>query len=179
MILDEVLSVGDAKFREKSLDRMKTLLDQDVSVLFVSHTLQQVRDLCNKAIWLENGRVMMQGPVDEVCDSYERSVLLKEKIYVKKSDPMKNDAKVPLDKDIILTFNEPIKIGSNWVELLSANRVSVPLEKYVEGNKLTIKHPILQPGMRYNLHLHTGCYEDMEGNKVNTYSTGFTTEVKK
>jgi ABC-type polysaccharide/polyol phosphate transport system ATPase subunit len=178
MILDEVLSVGDAKFREKSLERMKTLLDQDVSVLFVSHTLQQVRDLCNKAIWLENGRVIMQGLVDEVCDSYERSVLLKEKIYVKSSNPKKNDAKVPVDKDIILTFNAPIKVGTNWIELLSANRVSVPLEKYVDGDKLIIKHPVLQPGMRYNLHLHTGCFEDMEGNKVNTHSTGFTTELK-
>lgn len=74
LILDEVLSVGDAKFREKSEQRMKSLLNKDVTVLFVSHSLDQVRNLCNKALWLENGKLVMQGSVEEVSASYEESI---------------------------------------------------------------------------------------------------------
>jgi ABC-type polysaccharide/polyol phosphate transport system ATPase subunit len=71
MILDEVLSVGDAKFRSKSMDRMKSMLDADVTVLFVSHGLGQVRNVCDQVIWLEHGEIVAQGPTKEICDQYE------------------------------------------------------------------------------------------------------------
>ncbi len=74
LILDEVLSVGDAKFQEKCEKKMQSFMDKDVTVLFVSHTIQQVRDLCNKAIWLDKGKLIMQGNVDEVCDEYYKSI---------------------------------------------------------------------------------------------------------
>ena len=74
LILDEVLSVGDAKFKEKSENRMKSLLNQDVTVLFVSHSIDQVKRLCNKAIWLEKGKLVMQGSVEEVSEKYEQSI---------------------------------------------------------------------------------------------------------
>ena len=74
LILDEVLSVGDAKFQEKSRKKMESLFDGQVTLLFVSHSVEQVRNLCNKAIWLEKGQLIMQGPVDEVCDKYINSL---------------------------------------------------------------------------------------------------------
>jgi ABC-2 type transport system ATP-binding protein len=74
LILDEVLAVGDAKFRQKSQARMQSLLNKDTTVLFVSHSLGQVKKLCNKAIWLEKGKIVAQGPVGEVCDGYEKSI---------------------------------------------------------------------------------------------------------
>ncbi len=74
LILDEVLSVGDAKFQEKCEKKMESFMDKDVTVLFVSHTIQQVRDLCNKAIWLDKGKLIMSGDVDEVCDEYYKSI---------------------------------------------------------------------------------------------------------
>jgi ABC-type polysaccharide/polyol phosphate transport system ATPase subunit len=74
LILDEILSVGDAKFQEKSEKRMKSFINKDVTVLFVSHSAEQVRKLCNKAIWLEKGKLIMQGNVDEVCDKYLESM---------------------------------------------------------------------------------------------------------
>jgi ABC-2 type transport system ATP-binding protein len=76
LILDEILSVGDAKFKEKSEKRMKSFLNKEVTVLFVSHSIEQVRSLCNKAIWIEKGKLIMQGPVDEVCDKYMESIKL-------------------------------------------------------------------------------------------------------
>ena len=77
LIVDEVLSVGDAKFQEKSREKMNSLLDEDATVLFVSHSTQQVRNICNRAIWLDKGELITQGSVNEVCDAYEKFIHLK------------------------------------------------------------------------------------------------------
>lgn len=74
LILDEVLSVGDAKFRKKSEKKIKSMFDEGVTVLFVSHSLEQVKRLCDKAILLENGRIIAGGTVKEVSDIYEEKV---------------------------------------------------------------------------------------------------------
>ena len=72
LIVDEVLSVGDAKFQQKSREKMNSLLDEDATVLFVSHATQQVRIICNKAIWLHQGELIAEGSAEEVCDLYEK-----------------------------------------------------------------------------------------------------------
>lgn len=74
LILDEVLSVGDAKFRKKSEKRIKEMFDKGITVLFVSHSLPQVRSLCTRAIWLEGGHVVEDGPVEEVADHFEQVI---------------------------------------------------------------------------------------------------------
>lgn len=70
LILDEVLSVGDAGFRKKSEAKMKEIIDGGAITLFVSHSLPQVRQVCNKALWIEKGRQMAFGEVNEICDQY-------------------------------------------------------------------------------------------------------------
>ncbi|MHC1724272.1 MAG: ABC transporter ATP-binding protein [Aminipila sp.] len=70
LIVDEILSVGDENFQNKSRARMMELMSGGTTVLFVSHSLEQIRDMCDKVIWLENGQVKMMGKTDEVCDSY-------------------------------------------------------------------------------------------------------------
>lgn len=74
LILDEVLSVGDAKFRKKSEKKIMDMFDKGVTVLFVSHSLDQVKKLCNKAIILEHGKVIADGGIDEVAKVYEELV---------------------------------------------------------------------------------------------------------
>lgn len=74
LILDEVLSVGDVKFRKKSEKRIKEMFDKGITVLFVSHNLTQVRSLCTRAIWLEKGQVVEDGPVEEVTEHFEKKV---------------------------------------------------------------------------------------------------------
>jgi len=74
LIVDEVLSVGDAKFRIKSEKKIQSMFDNGVTVLFVSHNTPQVRKLCDKAILLEKGKVIAQGEADEVCDIYDALV---------------------------------------------------------------------------------------------------------
>ncbi|HAH17993.1 ABC transporter ATP-binding protein [Eubacterium uniforme] len=71
LILDEVLSVGDAKFRRKCEKKMQGMFDKGVTVLFVSHSIEQVKNLCNKAILLDHGRLIAQGDIEEVAAVYE------------------------------------------------------------------------------------------------------------
>ena len=71
LILDEVLSVGDAKFRKKSEQKIMSMFDKGVTVLFVSHSLEQVQRLCNKAILLESGQIIASGTVEDVSKIYE------------------------------------------------------------------------------------------------------------
>ena len=71
LIVDEVLSVGDFHFQEKCEQRMAEMMSGGTTLLFVSHNTRQVRALCRKAAWLDKGRLMMYGDVDEVCDAYE------------------------------------------------------------------------------------------------------------
>ncbi|NFO04762.1 ABC transporter ATP-binding protein [Clostridium botulinum] len=71
LIVDEVLSVGDGRFRKKSEDRMLELIKSNATVLFVSHSLSQIRRLCTKVVWLEKGQVKMVGDTKKVCDAYE------------------------------------------------------------------------------------------------------------
>jgi len=70
LILDEVLSVGDAKFRKKCEQKIMDMFDQGVTVLFVSHSEQQVKNLCTKGILLEHGKLTASGTVDEVIAKY-------------------------------------------------------------------------------------------------------------
>lgn len=74
LILDEVLSVGDAKFRKKSEKKIQSMFDSGVTVLFVSHSLEQVRRLCNKALILEKGRLTAYGSMEEVTAEYEAKI---------------------------------------------------------------------------------------------------------
>ena len=71
LILDEVLSVGDAKFRRKCEKKMQGMFYHGVTVLFVSHSLDQVKRLCNKAILLEHGQLIAKGDIDDVAEVYE------------------------------------------------------------------------------------------------------------
>ena len=73
LIVDEILAVGDADFQEKSKKRMLELMGGGTTVLFVSHSLPQIREMCNKAIWLEHGQMKLCGDVQTVCDAYETS----------------------------------------------------------------------------------------------------------
>lgn len=70
LIVDEILAVGDAHFQQKSLERMKALIGGGATVLLVSHSIQQIRELCTQVLWLERGTVQMVGQPKEVCEAY-------------------------------------------------------------------------------------------------------------
>ena len=70
LILDEVLSVGDAKFRKKSEKKVTDMFANDVTVLFVSHSMDQVKRICNKAIILDHGKMVAFGGIEEMSEQY-------------------------------------------------------------------------------------------------------------
>ena len=71
LILDEVLSVGDARFRQKSEAKIMNMFDKGTTVVFVSHNTDQVRRICNRAILLQKGQIIAQGTTEEVCAIYD------------------------------------------------------------------------------------------------------------
>lgn len=70
LIIDEVLGVGDVNFKKKSSDKIRSLMDKGTTVLLVSHSIPQIRQLCDKAIWIDQGRIVEIGEVNEVCNHY-------------------------------------------------------------------------------------------------------------
>ena len=74
LVADEILAVGDAAFQAKSKARMMELMHGGTTVLFVSHDLGQIREMCDKALWLEHGEVKMLGEAAAVCDAYQTAV---------------------------------------------------------------------------------------------------------
>ncbi len=74
LILDEVLSVGDAKFRKKSEKKLLDMMDTGTTVLFVSHNIEQVKRICNKALILEHGKLVTYGDMPEVVARYEEMI---------------------------------------------------------------------------------------------------------
>lgn len=71
LIVDEILSVGDFQFQEKCEERIKGIIESGATVIFVSHTLNQVEKLCNRVLWLKKGEMQMLGPTDQVCYAYK------------------------------------------------------------------------------------------------------------
>jgi len=72
LIIDEVLSVGDEAFQRKCISRMHEIIKEAATLLFVSHSNDTVKQLCEKAIWLRKGEIVMSGTSTEVCDAYSK-----------------------------------------------------------------------------------------------------------
>ena len=71
LIVDEILAVGDEAFQRKSRQRMLELMGGVTTVLFVSHSLDQIREMCDRVLWLDHGQIKMLGETKEVCDAYQ------------------------------------------------------------------------------------------------------------
>ena len=89
LILDEVLGVGDITFREKSREKLQSLMASNTTVLLVSHSIREIRNICDKAIWIEKGRVRAVGEVDAICDEYEDEAQNVSKEKTKKLKPQR------------------------------------------------------------------------------------------
>ena len=73
LIVDEILSVGDLNFQNKSENKMRSLISGGTTVLYVSHSIKSIESLCDRVVWLEHGKVVMVGKTDEVCKAYYES----------------------------------------------------------------------------------------------------------
>lgn len=119
IILDEVLSVGDARFKEKSEKKILSLMKDDVTVLFVSHNIRQVKNICNKAVIIDKGTLVAQGDVDEVCAVYQKMLNAgKQSTY----DVVSNDLPAP---QVSITLNEKGKPKLKWKPVDGAHRYQI------------------------------------------------------
>lgn len=73
LIIDEILAVGDIKFKKKSSEKIQSMMKDGVTVLLVSHSILQIKKICDKCIWIENGKIVMEGETKKVCDAYVKS----------------------------------------------------------------------------------------------------------
>lgn len=78
LLIDEVLAVGDANFQEKSKEALVAFRRSGKSMLFVSHSAPAVREMCDRAIWIDHGSVIMQGRVDDVLDAYQGRAVMQQ-----------------------------------------------------------------------------------------------------
>ena len=74
LIVDEILSVGDAAFQQKSENKMKSMIGGGTTVLFVSHSIEQIKKLCTKVVWLDHGKIVEVGETKEICEKYKKSL---------------------------------------------------------------------------------------------------------
>ena len=89
LILDEVLGVGDITFRKKSKEKLKSLMESNTTVLLVSHSIPEIRSICDKAIWIEKGKVREIGEVNYICDKYTKEAKNASKEKTKKLKPQR------------------------------------------------------------------------------------------
>lgn len=75
LIVDEILSVGDIKFQEKSKNKMMSMIEGGTTVLYVSHSIDSIKQLCSKVIWLDHGKIVKMGNAKEICDEYYQKLM--------------------------------------------------------------------------------------------------------
>jgi len=104
LLVDEVLAVGDASFRQKSMNRIQSLLKRGTSIVFVSHNLWLVQAVCSRALYLDHGQVKYRGNTAEVIDFYDKALNEERarKFDKTQSAPSSSDAEVEITKVVIL-----------------------------------------------------------------------------
>ena len=75
LIVDEILSVGDIKFQEKSKNKMMSMIEGGTTVLYVSHSIESIKEICSKVIWLDHGKIVKMGNAKQVCNEYYRKLM--------------------------------------------------------------------------------------------------------
>ena len=95
LILDEVLSVGDASFRKKSEKKLFEIINSGATTILVTHSISQVRRLCNKVLWLNKGQQIAFGETSEICDMYEHFLSTGKIENVHKDEVSKDEEKIP------------------------------------------------------------------------------------
>ena len=134
LILDEVLSVGDGAFRKKSHDKMKSILDQGITGILVSHSIAQIREICNKILWLDHGRqVTFSDDVTNICDAYEMFL---------------QNKNLPASDEEIAKMATEFRNGKIVLEKQKLKKKRAGVEKYMfqnrDGNAVDIAIKVLQ-----------------------------------
>jgi lipopolysaccharide transport system ATP-binding protein len=174
LIVDEALSVGDAWFQHKSMARMRQLMESGCSVLFVSHSIDAVRALCDEAIWLDQGRVKMQGNVTDVTNAYMNDVFIEHNRIVLQSMEKAGETTVMDKEPLRPSLQETIEATAT-----SADAAAAALAELDGGNVFTVRSKQLKNSRgEITDRLNQGEVFSLEfelefHNKINNLSMGF------
>ncbi len=160
MLVDEVLAVGDLSFQLKCQKRLAEYSDKGGTFIIVSHNMQAIRNTCNRVIWLEDGEVVMQGPVEKVCDAYESSQI--QRTYKLEKKQKKNERIIDLDENFEI---EDVKFLDNKDSVTDEFEIGKKFILSIKYNaKKTVKKPIFTISI-YNRegHLVVESYSNKEG----------------
>src|SRR6476660_2885323 len=135
LIVDEVLAVGDSEFQQKCLTKMGEVADQGRTIVLVSHNLVAIEQLCTTAIWLEGGRIVQQGPAEEIVDAYNASFAPKAMGTFEDSH-VSGDGSVELRSYTVLNEHgspQPLPVTGEDVLLQVSLRVHRPIQRPAAG----------------------------------------------
>ena len=136
LLIDEVLAVGDIAFQRKCLERIDLFKQGGCAILIVSHDTAQVRDLCDRAIWMRDGRVVSEGDPQDVVDQYENAMMTETE---KRGQAREADYQSQSNHEIELNVNRKgtMEMEISGVQLLDSNRE--PVSELKNGNALTVE----------------------------------------
>lgn len=106
LIVDEILAVGDEAFQRKSKRKMLELMGGGTTVLFVSHSIDQIKEMCSRVIWIENGKIQKDGDAKEVCDAYQKFLNPEQNIYQAQKTSLRNIDAYKYLMDVLIVYNE-------------------------------------------------------------------------
>jgi lipopolysaccharide transport system ATP-binding protein len=132
LVVDEALSVGDQHFQKKSMDRMMAFKDQGKALVFCSHSLYHVKELCDKAIWLDKGEVKLYGTSAEVIDAYTDHVRQKNKVSEFATQKIKIESEKQTQEHLAAHLMDVALLGAdinkdNIPEFITHNRFAVKI----------------------------------------------------
>lgn len=179
LILDEVLSVGDASFRKKSEKKLFEIINGGATTLLVSHSLSQIRRLCNKVLWLNKGQQIAFGETKEICDMYEK-FLSDGKIKTPDSRKVITDVKTPenISEKIHYDVGFVACISNPYGSLLSNYALYKAIEAFgksvvILDNILNIENHIIQNFAENNMKLGTVLELPSNTKSINDYFDSF------
>lgn len=165
LIVDEALSVGDAWFQHKSMARMRKLMESGCTVLFVSHSIDAVRALCNEAIWLEKGAVKMQGDVTDVTNAYMNDVFIEHNRIVMQENQHDESMQTLENSDISVELAGDVQAVQNAAITLDGGMVLKIISKKVVNSKgQAVEH--LDQGESFSLNFEVQFLQDVKNISV-------------
>lgn len=198
LLIDEILAVGDAAFQAKCFNKLKALKASGVTIVLVSHSMEQIKKLCDRVIWIEDGRIREEGDVKEVCDNYakameaariERDRLEREQRGETESLTADVDG-ISAQEELEQEADENDKKGScrlltsqcgdsaeregtwraRYTKIALCNSFGEPCTKFLNGDKIIIKMEYVNTEVEHNYSFYVGITRD-DNVRVNESST--------
>jgi lipopolysaccharide transport system ATP-binding protein len=132
LVIDEALSVGDGAFAKKSFERIMQLKEQGTTVLFCSHSMYQVESFCDRAVWLDHGRVQMEGPASKVVAAYADSLREESSASSSSSRALASTSTSPIDTSSLEVSGSEEQAAAGQITLAGVARIT-QIEVMVDG----------------------------------------------